>query len=202
MLINAASNGGERRLSMITLLRGGYAPGYLEQHCTVARTVRDYKQLRKPDVQMETASAEPEDESRKRAHEDLSLLDGLDTAIKKMKVTTKGEDLQAAPGPSKKYQSLSGPSRVLRSRRFSKRTRAASGKPSFAKAKSDDEATTSTSESAGTFHASDVKQSSSAPDLTYVPPHDDTTINELAAYFENFVHIPRKMSSMAEMMYM
>lgn len=30
---------------------------------------------------------------------------------------------------------------------------------------------------------------------------DDITINELASYFDTFVHIPKKMSSMAEMMY-
>lgn len=30
---------------------------------------------------------------------------------------------------------------------------------------------------------------------------DDVTIDELACYFETFVHIPKKMSSMAEMMY-
>lgn len=30
---------------------------------------------------------------------------------------------------------------------------------------------------------------------------DDVTMDELASYFENYVHIPRKMSTMAEMMY-
>lgn len=30
---------------------------------------------------------------------------------------------------------------------------------------------------------------------------DDTTIDELASYFDLFVHIPKKMSHMAEMMY-
>lgn len=30
---------------------------------------------------------------------------------------------------------------------------------------------------------------------------DDTTVEELAGYFEDYVHIPKKMSSMAEMMY-
>lgn len=30
---------------------------------------------------------------------------------------------------------------------------------------------------------------------------EDITINELASYFENLVHIPKKMSSMAEQMY-
>lgn len=30
---------------------------------------------------------------------------------------------------------------------------------------------------------------------------DDTTIDELAGYFDNLVHIPKKMSTMAEMMY-
>lgn len=35
-------------------------------------------------------------------------------------------------------------------------------------------------------------------------PHnstDDTTVDELAGYFENLIHIPKKMSQMAEMMY-
>lgn len=30
---------------------------------------------------------------------------------------------------------------------------------------------------------------------------DDTTVDELAGYFDNLVYIPRKMSLMAEMMY-
>ncbi|KAF5299857.1 hypothetical protein FQA39_LY11394 [Lamprigera yunnana] len=34
-----------------------------------------------------------------------------------------------------------------------------------------------------------------------VAPSCDVTIDELASYFETFVHIPKKMSSMAEMMY-
>lgn len=33
------------------------------------------------------------------------------------------------------------------------------------------------------------------------PSCDDTTIDELASYFDLFVHIPKKMSHMAEMMY-
>lgn len=33
------------------------------------------------------------------------------------------------------------------------------------------------------------------------PPSCDITIDELASYFEEFVHIPKKMSHMAEMMY-
>lgn len=33
------------------------------------------------------------------------------------------------------------------------------------------------------------------------PPPDDTSIEELASYFDLFVHIPKKMSVMAEMMY-
>ena len=32
-------------------------------------------------------------------------------------------------------------------------------------------------------------------------PCDDTTIDELASYFDLMVHIPKKMSLMAEMMY-
>lgn len=36
---------------------------------------------------------------------------------------------------------------------------------------------------------------------TQPPQCDDTTIDELASYFDLFVHIPKKMSHMAEMMY-
>ena len=36
---------------------------------------------------------------------------------------------------------------------------------------------------------------------TVAPDCDDTSIDELASYFDLFVHIPKKMSSMAEMMY-
>lgn len=37
--------------------------------------------------------------------------------------------------------------------------------------------------------------------LNPCPEEDDTTIEELAAYFDCIVYIPRKMSQMAEMMY-
>ncbi|KAJ8924870.1 hypothetical protein NQ315_001025 [Exocentrus adspersus] len=37
--------------------------------------------------------------------------------------------------------------------------------------------------------------------MNAVNPPCDVTIDELASYFETFVHIPKKMSSMAEMMY-
>lgn len=42
----------------------------------------------------------------------------------------------------------------------------------------------------------DYDDQSSSKDHT-----DDITVDELAGYFENFVHIPKKMSHMAEMMY-
>lgn len=47
-----------------------------------------------------------------------------------------------------------------------------------------------------------VIQSSCSQQALHPCPHeDDTTIEELAAYFECIVYIPRKMSQMAEMMY-
>ncbi|XP_057379768.1 uncharacterized protein LOC130702115 [Daphnia carinata] len=49
---------------------------------------------------------------------------------------------------------------------------------------------------------SPVVQSSCSQQALHPCPHeDDTTIEELAAYFECIVYIPRKMSQMAEMMY-
>ena len=48
-----------------------------------------------------------------------------------------------------------------------------------------------------------TSQSGSSVDITCSQEArlDDMTVDELAGYFENFVHIPKKMSSMAEMMY-
>ena len=49
---------------------------------------------------------------------------------------------------------------------------------------------------------SPVVQSTCSQQALHPCPHeDDTTIEELAAYFECIVYIPRKMSQMAEMMY-
>jgi len=51
------------------------------------------------------------------------------------------------------------------------------------------------------------QQLSSSPNTCSVqarispPSSSDVTIGELAGYFEEFVHIPKKMSHMAEMMY-
>jgi len=43
--------------------------------------------------------------------------------------------------------------------------------------------------------------SQSCSQQAMLPQCDDITINELAAYFDTYVHIPKKMSLMAEMMY-
>lgn len=37
--------------------------------------------------------------------------------------------------------------------------------------------------------------------MNVIPCTDDVTIDELASYFEDLVHIPKKMSDMAELMY-
>lgn len=55
--------------------------------------------------------------------------------------------------------------------------------------------------------SSSGQQLSSSPNTCSVqarispPSSSDVTIGELAGYFEEFVHIPKKMSHMAEMMY-
>ncbi|KAH7982324.1 uncharacterized protein LOC125756989 [Rhipicephalus sanguineus] len=150
-----------------------------------------------------TGSAEPEDTSKKRVRSAPSVLDDLDTAIKKLKVSAKKQDGQGAPDlPRKPRKShLLGPSRRLRSRRPSKSTSETSVTPNGPAGASAEQGAESTCP--GSFRVNSVKESSSAPDLTCEPPiEDDTTVNELAAYFENLVHIPRKMSAMAEMMYM
>lgn len=47
-----------------------------------------------------------------------------------------------------------------------------------------------------------VSSSSSCSQQARMPSNNcDVTMDELASYFETFVHIPKKMSSMAEMMY-
>lgn len=61
----------------------------------------------------------------------------------------------------------------------------------------------------GTSSPSDTASSSAQPSNSNTcsvqarisPPSCDVTIDELASYFEEFVHIPKKMSHMAEMMY-
>lgn len=59
-----------------------------------------------------------------------------------------------------------------------------------------------TEECGATNQNSPVLQSSCSQQALHPCPHeDDTTIEELAAYFECIVYIPRKMSQMAEMMY-
>lgn len=61
----------------------------------------------------------------------------------------------------------------------------------------------------GASGQTDIQNSAGQPSSTNTcslqarisPPPCDVTIDELASYFEEFVHIPKKMSHMAEMMY-
>ncbi|KAL1433235.1 hypothetical protein MTO96_012820 [Rhipicephalus appendiculatus] len=144
----------------------------------------------------ETGNAEPEDTSKKRARSAPAVLDDLDAAIKKLKVSGKEE---VPRKPRKSHPP--GSSRRLRSRRASVSISETNGTPNDPAGASGEREAESTPPGRSRFNF--VKESSSAPDLPCGPPiQDDTTINELAAYFENVVHIPRKMSLMAEMMYM
>lgn len=69
--------------------------------------------------------------------------------------------------------------------------------PSFLKVRQADNASSSTQRA----ESSNVNTSCSHQARMSVAPPCDVTIDELASYFETFVHIPKKMSSMAEMMY-
>ncbi|XP_029175361.1 oxidative stress-responsive serine-rich protein 1 [Nylanderia fulva] len=66
---------------------------------------------------------------------------------------------------------------------------------------------TTTGQSDASSASSSGQQLSSSPNTCSVqarispPSSSDVTIGELAGYFEEFVHIPKKMSHMAEMMY-
>lgn len=60
----------------------------------------------------------------------------------------------------------------------------------------DSSTTTNKRESTSNSCSVQARMESTAP-----PDCDDTSIDELASYFDLFVHIPKKMSSMAEMMY-
>lgn len=61
---------------------------------------------------------------------------------------------------------------------------------------------TSQSESSGQSSTSQPSSSNTCSvQARMSPPSCDVTIDELASYFEEFVHIPKKMSHMAEMMY-
>jgi hypothetical protein len=65
--------------------------------------------------------------------------------------------------------------------------------------------TTGQTENPQTLHSNGQQQASSSNTCSVQarisPPPCDVTIDELASYFEEFVHIPKKMSHMAEMMY-
>ncbi|KYN20163.1 PREDICTED: oxidative stress-responsive serine-rich protein 1 isoform X1 [Trachymyrmex cornetzi] len=71
----------------------------------------------------------------------------------------------------------------------------------------DQRTTTGNGQSDTTGSSSGQQQLSSSPNTCSVqarispPLSSDVTIGELAGYFEEFVHIPKKMSHMAEMMY-
>ncbi|KAH7981502.1 hypothetical protein HPB49_024813 [Dermacentor silvarum] len=152
-----------------------------------------------------TGNYEQEDKSNKRMHGSQALVDDLHTAIKKLRVNAKSEDHPVDPGlhkPHLRKHHLSGRSRKSRLRRASKSLSETNTTPTLP-GTSDDQGDKT---SARHPMVRSVKKTSSAPDLTCAPdqtgpPQDDTTVNELAAYFENLVHIPREMSAMAEMMY-
>ncbi|XP_071451089.1 uncharacterized protein [Hetaerina americana] len=62
-------------------------------------------------------------------------------------------------------------------------------------------ATTTTAAAASSSVASSSTSCSQQARMSPSAPLTDITINELAGYFDTFVHIPKKMSQMAEMMY-
>lgn len=147
-------------------------------------------------------------------------VDDLQTAFKKLKVNIMSENRRLAPGLQRHHHHhhlghhahgvsnhVSSPLRKYRPR--STPTNAA------------DAATTVVAESLNPSAASEtlrnaslepaptleprlqVRQPVATPDLTCSQQArmDDTTVDELAGYFDNLVYIPRKMSVMAEMMY-
>ncbi|XP_044751930.1 uncharacterized protein LOC123311880 [Coccinella septempunctata] len=65
--------------------------------------------------------------------------------------------------------------------------------PSFLSARSPNKVQRSDSSNVGTSCSTQARMNTAPP--------CDVTIDELASYFETLVHIPKKMSSMAEMMY-
>ncbi|KAH8032989.1 hypothetical protein MRX96_059422 [Rhipicephalus microplus] len=143
----------------------------------------------------DTGTAVREDETKKRKHFPPAVLDDLDATIKKLKVNEKERD----PLKPRKAH-LPGLFRRSWSRRTFGSISETSGTPiqrPGACGEQDPEST-----STGNSHLNAVKKSS-APDLPCgALMEDDTTVDELAAYFENGVHIPRRMSLMAEMMYL
>ncbi|EEC08185.1 conserved hypothetical protein [Ixodes scapularis] len=140
----------------------------------------------------------------------------LQTAFKKLKVNMVSENRRLAPGLQRHHHyhhhhhgnHLSGPLRKYRSRSTSTSSAEVPLDPKTAATALErlpntnlEPAPTLETRTAVRTPALDVRASAADMTCSQQARMDDTTVDELAGYFDNLVYIPRKMSLMAEMMY-
>ncbi|CAN8001695.1 unnamed protein product [Ixodes hexagonus] len=148
----------------------------------------------------------------------VSADDDLQTAFKKLRVNMVSENRRLAPGLQRHHHyhhhhhgnHLSGPLRKYRSRSTSTScAEAPPGTDPKMAATALERLPNSSLEPAPTLDtrtavrapAVDIRTSAADMTCSQQARMDDTTVDELAGYFDNLVYIPRKMSLMAEMMY-
>lgn len=135
-------------------------------------------------------------------------VDDLQTAFKKLKVNLTSESRRPVAGLQKHHHHhhhnhLTGPLRKFRSRSASTSTTESSAEQKLAAVSEQLQHTNLEPSAPSCLALSSTTKVQTTPDLTCSQQArmDDTTVDELASYFDNLVYIPRKMSVMAEMMY-
>ncbi|KAH7975462.1 uncharacterized protein LOC119372516 [Rhipicephalus sanguineus] len=148
----------------------------------------------------------------KKQPQHAPAVDDLQTAFKKLRVNFNSEGRRVASGLQKHhhhhhhhYNHLSAPVRKFRSRSTSMSAPDASSTEQKLAAVSEQlqQARLEPSPACPPNNVCPTVKTPPGPDLTCSQQArmDDTTVDELAGYFDNLVYIPRKMSVMAEMMY-
>lgn len=149
----------------------------------------------------------------KKQPQHAPAVDDLQTAFKKLRVNLSSEGRRATPGLQKHHHHhhhyhnhLSAPVRKFRSRSASTSISEGSTEQKLATVSEQLEQTRlepSLPAPACPPTVGSAIKTPTGPDLTCSQQArmDDTTVDELAGYFDNLVYIPRKMSVMAEMMY-
>lgn len=148
----------------------------------------------------------------KKQPQHAPAVDDLQTAFKKLRVNLNSEGRKVASGLQKHhhhhhhhYNHLSAPIRKFRSRSSSMSNSDSSSTEQKLAAVSEklQQARIDSSPACPPNTVCSAVKAPPGSDLTCSQQArmDDTTVDELAGYFDNLVYIPRKMSVMAEMMY-
>lgn len=147
----------------------------------------------------------------KKQPQHAPAVDDLQTAFKKLRVNFNSEGRRVASGHQKHhhhhhhYNHLSAPVRKFRARSTSMSSPDTSSTEQKVAAVSEQlqQARLAALPACPPNNVSSAVKTPPGSDLTCSQQArmDDTTVDELAGYFDNLVYIPRKMSLMAEMMY-